>query len=74
MRLRVAVHCLQPGARYVLLVRQGATGRLLRTLRVTRAGLLTLRLRPSRTAKQLRIKLKRDGRAIAARTMSLRKL
>ena len=39
VRLRVAMRCLRPGARYVLLIRQGTTGRLLRTMRVKRARL-----------------------------------
>ena len=69
VRLRVAMHCLRPGARYALLIRQGTTGRLLRTMAIKRAGATMLRLRPSRTATQLRIKLKRDGRAIVARTI-----
>ncbi len=72
VRLRVVTKCLRPGARYALLIRQGSTGRLLRTIRVTRAGTLTVSLRPSRTATKLGIKLKRDGRAIVSRTMSLR--
>jgi hypothetical protein len=72
LRLRIGTSCLRPGARYVLLIRQNATGRLLRTLRIMRAGTMTLRLRPARSASSLRIKLKRDGRAIVGRTMALR--
>jgi hypothetical protein len=72
VRLRVVTKCLRPGARYALLFRQGPTGRLLRTVRVTRAGTLTVSLRPSRATTKLGIKLKRDGRAIVRRTMSLR--
>ena len=56
----------------MLLIRQGTSGRMLRTVRITRAGTRTLALRPARTANRLRIKLKRDGRVIISRTMSLR--
>jgi len=72
VRLRVGVHCLRPGARYVLLVRQGTSGRILKTVPIARAGTTTLRLRPARSARRLRVRLKRDGRAIAGRTVSLR--
>lgn len=72
VRLRIGTGCLRPGARYTLLVRQGTSGRVLRTVRISRAGTLTLQLRPSRTTSRLRIKLKRDGRAVVIRTMSLR--
>lgn len=72
VRLRVATRCLRPGARYVLLIRQGTSGKLLRTVRIRRAGTTMLRLRPGRTVNRLRIKLKRDGRVAVARTMSLR--
>ena len=72
VRLRVSTQCLRPRARYALLVRQGATGRLLRTVRITRAGAMTLRLRPARSATRLRITLKRDARVIISRMMSLR--
>ena len=50
MRLRVAMQCLRRGARYVLLIRQGTTGRLLRTLRIKRAGTMTLRAAPGAAA------------------------
>jgi hypothetical protein len=72
VRLRVGMSCLRSGSRYVLLIRQGATGRVLRTLPVARARTMTLQLRPSRSASVLRIKLKRDGRAIVGRTLKLR--
>ena len=72
VRLRVSTRCLRRGARYVLLVRQGTTGKLLRTVRIARAGTITLALRPARTANRLRIKLKRNGTVVVSRTMSLR--
>src|SRR5436190_15067686 len=72
VRLRVATSCLRPRARYALLVRQGATGKILRSVRITRAGTMTVRLRPARTATRLRITLKRDGQVVIGRTMSLR--
>ena len=73
VRLRVGVHCLRPGARYALLVRQGTSGRVLKTVRIARAGTTTLRVRPDRSVRRLRIRLKRDGRAVAGRTLSLRR-
>ncbi|MEY2514437.1 MAG: hypothetical protein QOJ89_1795 [bacterium] len=73
VRVRVDTECLRPGARYSLLVRQNATGKMLVTRRITHAGRVTLRLRPSRRARSLRVKLKRDGRAVGARTLSLRR-
>ena len=57
----------------MLVVRQNATGRVLVGRRITRAGRVTLRLRPTRRARSLRVKLKRDGRAITARSLSLRR-
>jgi uncharacterized protein YkwD len=72
VRLRVSIQCLRRGARYMLLIRQGTAGRTLRSLRVTRAGKLTLALRPGPAVNSLRIKPKRDGRVILVRTASLR--
>jgi uncharacterized protein YkwD len=72
VRLRVSIHCLRPGARYTLLIRQGASGRTLKSLRISRAGKTTLSLRPSPTVNSLRVRLKRDGHVIAVRTTSLR--
>jgi hypothetical protein len=69
--LRVGVHCLRPGARYMLLIRRNATGRQLVSLPIKRAGTGTLTVRPGITAKRLRIKLKRDGHVIAVHTTSL---
>jgi hypothetical protein len=45
---------------------------MLPTRRVVRAGAMTFRLRPSTVGHLLRIKLKRDGRAIAAQSLSPR--
>lgn len=73
VRVRVGVQCLKPGRSYALLVRQNATGRVLATRRISRAGGVMLRLRPTRRAHVLRVKLKRDRRAIAARLLSLRR-
>jgi uncharacterized protein YkwD len=73
VRVRIHMQCLRPGSSYALLVRQNATGRVLATRRVARAGSVTLRLRPTRRARSLRVKLKRDGRAIVARSLSLRR-
>jgi uncharacterized protein YkwD len=72
VRLRISAQCLRPGARYAVLIRQGTSGRMLRTLRIARAGSRTVTLRPARSARRLRITFKRDGRVIVARTMSLR--
>ena len=73
VRVRAQTRCLRPGARYALVVRQNEIGKLLAQRRITRAGRVTLRLRPSRSARSLRVKLKRDGRAVVARTLSLRR-
>lgn len=73
VRLKIGMHCLREGAGYLLIVRQGETGRILSTRRITRARTVTLSLRPARTATQLRVKLERDSRVtVAARTISLR--
>ncbi|MEA2219791.1 MAG: hypothetical protein QOJ35_2417 [Solirubrobacteraceae bacterium] len=72
VRVRVSTQCLRPGAGYVLIVRRGRTGPMLRTRRIVRAGTLTFRLRPAQAGHLLRIKLKRDGRAIVAQSLSLR--
>ena len=72
IRLSISARCLKPRARYLLLIRQGASGRLLRTMRITRAGTRFVALRPARSARKLQIRLKRDGRAVISRTMSLR--
>jgi hypothetical protein len=73
MRLRVQTSCLRHGGRYVLTIRQGTAGRVIKASKITRAGTMTLKLRPARTVHRLRLKLKRDGHVIVARTMSLRK-
>ncbi len=72
VRLRASIQCLRRGARYVLLIRQGTSGRLLKSLRIKRAGRMTLGLRPGPSVNRLRIRLKRDGRVILVRTTSLR--
>jgi hypothetical protein len=72
VRLRVSIQCLRPGARYLLLVRQGTVGRLLKSLRIKRAGKTTLTLRPGPSVNRMRMRLKRDGHVIAVRTTSLR--
>ncbi len=72
VRLRIGTRCLRPGARYVLIVREGTAGRVLRTMTIKRAGTATLAVKPARTAKRLRISFKRNGRAIVGRTMTLR--
>lgn len=72
VRLRIVTHCLRKGARYVLMVRQGTRGRLLRTVRIKSAGSTMLRLRPTRGATRLGIRLKRDGHVIVGRMLKLR--
>lgn len=73
VRLRVSIHCLRPDSRYVLLIRQGTSGRMLKSLRIKRAGSMTLGLLPGPAVNQLRLKLKRDGSVISVRTTSLRR-
>jgi hypothetical protein len=70
LRLRVGVQCLRSGATYRLSVLQRPSRSILRTRRVRAAGAMTLSLRPSRTTRSLRIKLKRNGRAVAERSVS----
>jgi uncharacterized protein YkwD len=72
VRLRLSIGCLRRGARYMLLIRQGTSGRTLRSLRITRAGKTTLALRPGPSVNSLKIRLKRNGRVILVRTTSLR--
>ncbi|MDX6679655.1 MAG: hypothetical protein QOE31_3707 [Solirubrobacteraceae bacterium] len=73
VRVRIRASCLRPGADYALVVRQNATGHMLATRAIARAGGVTLRLRPSSHARSLRVKLKRDGRAVVARSLALRR-
>jgi uncharacterized protein YkwD len=72
VRLRMRTSCLRRG-RYALVVRQGTSGRVLRTRTIARAGTTTLRLRPSRDARSLRIALQRKGRTVVAHAISLRR-
>jgi hypothetical protein len=74
LRLSVGVQCLRPGARYTLSVLQRPSRSLLATRRVRGAGTLLLALRPSRTTRSLRVKLKRNGRAVLARSVSRRRV
>jgi uncharacterized protein YkwD len=71
LRLRVRTSCLRH-ARYALIVREGTSGRVLRTREISRAETMTLHLRPSRTARSLRIELRRNDRAVVARAVPLR--
>lgn len=73
LRLQVRAQCLRAGAAYTLMIRQNRTGRVLATRRISRAGTVTVSLRPARSARSLRVRLKRDGRAIAANSLSLRR-
>ena len=72
VRMRVSAQCLRRGARYVLMVRQNTAGRVLKTLRITRAGTSLLSLRAGRSTRTLRMRLKRDGHVVLVRTMALR--
>jgi hypothetical protein len=72
LRLRVSVGCLRSGSGYTLAVLQRPSRRNLTNRRIAGAGALTLALRPARNASALRVKLKRNGRAVAARTVSAR--
>ena len=69
VRLRVRVGCLRTGAGYKLTVMQLPSHRIIRTRRISRPGTLTLALRPSRATRTLRVKLKRNGRIVAARSI-----
>jgi hypothetical protein len=70
LRLRVGVSCLRSGAVYSLSVLQRPSRSVLRTRRIRAAGAIILSLRPSRTTRSLGIKLKRNGRAVVARSVS----
>jgi uncharacterized protein YkwD len=72
VRLRLRTSCLRRGG-YALVVREGRSGRVLRTRAIARAGTTTLRLRPSRDARSLRIALQRKGRTVVAHAISLRR-
>jgi hypothetical protein len=72
VRAHVRVTCQRPGHRYVLVVRQNRGRHVLASRTVDRAGAMTLRLRPASGARSLRFELRRDRRAVAARSLSLR--
>ena len=72
MRVRVRVACLRPHSRYTLAVLQRPSRRNLATRSVAGAGTIALAVRPARNTQALRVKLKRDGRAVAARTIGRR--
>ena len=72
-RVRVTVGCLRPGAGYTLAVLQRPSRKRLARRTIAGAGTITLALRPARGARALRIKLKRNGRAVAARTIAPRR-
>ncbi|MDX6682442.1 MAG: hypothetical protein QOG94_2481 [Solirubrobacteraceae bacterium] len=72
VRARVRTACLRPGGGYVLVVRRARGGRALASRTVARAGTTTLRLRLGSRARSLRFELRRDRRAVAARSLSLR--
>ena len=73
LRLRVTVRCMQPGAGYRLTVLQRPSQSILTTRRIRAAGTVTLTLRPTRRTHTLRLKLKRNGRAVAARSVARRR-
>jgi uncharacterized protein YkwD len=73
VRLSVQTQCLRRGSAYELRIRQDATGRVLVTRRIASAGAVRLRLHPTSKARTLRIELIRDGRAIVANSMPLRR-
>jgi hypothetical protein len=72
LRLSVRLSCLRRG-RYALIVRQGPSGRVLRTREISRAETMTLHLRPARGARSLRVELRRKERAVVAHAISLRR-
>ena len=72
LRLSVGVECLRSGASYKLTIMQRPSRSILRTRAIRGAGTILLALRPSRTTRTLRVKLKRNGRAIAARSIARR--
>jgi uncharacterized protein YkwD len=74
LHLRVTVRCMQPGAAYRLTVLQRPSLSLLATRRIPAVGSVTLTVRPARRTHTLRLKLKRNGRAIAARSVVRRRV
>lgn len=73
LRLRVTVRCRQPGAGHRLTVLQRPSRSVLTTRRVPVAGTVTLTLRPARRTHTVRLKLMRDGRAVAVRSVARRR-
>jgi hypothetical protein len=71
VRLRVTTGCLRAGSSYELTVRRGSAGRLLAARRIAGAGTISVAMRPPRRTPTLRIKLKRGGTAVIARTLRL---
>ncbi|MEY2442836.1 MAG: hypothetical protein QOJ46_2262, partial [bacterium] len=63
-----------PGDRYTLSILQRPARTVLARRRIRGAGTLLLALRPSRTTRSLRVKLKRNGRAVLARSISRRRV
>lgn len=70
MRVRVTVGCVRSSARYTLSVIQRPSSSLLTRRTINGPGAITLALRPARDTRTLRIKLKRNGRVVAARSIS----
>ena len=73
LRLRVTVRCMQPGAGYRLTVLQRPSRSVLVTRTIPAAGTATLTLRPAPRTHTLRLKLKRNGRAVAVRSVARRR-
>ena len=73
LRLRVTVRCPRPGARYTLSVIQRPSRTLLTRRKMNATRAITLALRPARSTRTLRIKLKRSGRVVAAQTVNRRR-
>jgi hypothetical protein len=73
LRLRVTVRCARAGARYTLSVVQRPSRTLLTRRKLPASRATTLALRPARTTRTLRIKLKRNGRVVAAQSVNRRR-
>ena len=69
VRLRVSVRCLARGADYKLSVMQRPSRSILTKRTITRAATITLSLRPARTTRVLRVKLRRNGRVVSVRSV-----
>lgn len=68
-RVRVRVRCLRHGADYKLSVMQRPSRSILTRRRLSGPVTMTLALRPARTTRTLRIKLRRNGRVVAVRSV-----